>query len=116
MFADPSQVHHFADFGYRHDTLWQCPGNAVGGQLPEVDALSVDTAPSELGFLKYKTASGSGKSKKDWDGEWAPETADGIGCRCECDGRKGKENFPRFCLDKLRQPVDINRPWGLSFH
>ena len=85
MLLDPRKVHHFEDIGYRHDLLYQCPANAAGGQLPESKVL--------------------GK------GEWAAEVDNGIGCRCECDGRKTR-NHPGYCLNKLKQPNSRNRPWA----
>ncbi|KAH6646327.1 nucleotide-diphospho-sugar transferase [Truncatella angustata] len=85
MFVDPTRVHHFEDFGYRHDQLYQCPANAPGGQLPESAALGTDQT-------------------------WAPEIEGGIGCRCQCDGRKTR-NHEGYCLNKLKQPTSTKRPW-----
>lgn len=84
MLVDPRKVHHFEDFGYRHDLLYQCPANAPGGQLPDSSLLG--------------------------SGTWAPEMDNGIGCRCECDGRTTR-NHPGYCLNKLKQPTTIKRPW-----
>ncbi|ORY65989.1 glycolipid 2-alpha-mannosyltransferase [Pseudomassariella vexata] len=84
MLVDPRKVHHFEDLGYRHDQLYQCPANAPGGQLLGSKALG--------------------------DGTWAPEIEGGIGCRCECDGRKTR-NHPGYCLNKLKQPNSPKRPW-----
>lgn len=90
MLAEPHQIHHFADIGYRHDTFYQCPANAPGGQLPESETLNLvkDT--------------------------WAPELEGGVGCRCECDGRKNL-NIPSYCHDKLRAPNTMRRPWSTWF-
>ncbi|KAK3995867.1 family 15 putative glycosyltransferase [Cladorrhinum sp. PSN332] len=79
MLLDPHQVHHFEDFGYRHDDFYQCPANAPGGQLPDSEIL--------------------GKTSE----KVSPELQDGIGCRCECDGTKTR-NIPGYCLAKLKQP------------
>lgn len=90
MYADPSQVHHFEDIGYRHDHLYQCPANAPGAaQLPGSAVL----------------ARGSP------DPTWAPEEPGGIGCRCECSRRKGTRNHPEYCLDRLKQPNTPRRRW-----
>jgi mannosyltransferase len=83
MLVDPRKVHHFEDFGYQHDTLYQCPANAPGGQLPESPTLGNSTA-------------------------WAPEREGGIGCRCECDGRRTR-NHPSYCINKLKQPNTRHR-------
>jgi len=40
-----------------------------------------------------------------------PGTSTGIGCRCECDGRKDTRNHPGYCLNKLKQPNSRKRPW-----
>ncbi|KAK9771360.1 putative Glycolipid 2-alpha-mannosyltransferase [Seiridium cardinale] len=85
MFVDPKKVHHFEDFGYRHDLLYQCPANAPGGQLPESTILGNETS-------------------------WAPEIEGGIGCRCQCDGQTTR-NHPGYCLNKLKQPNTMQRPW-----
>ncbi|ROT36886.1 glycolipid 2-alpha-mannosyltransferase [Sodiomyces alkalinus F11] len=86
MLLHPSQVHHFDDIGYRHDELWQCPANALGGQLPESEAL--------------------GKRP------WQPEVEGGIGCRCECKGYKERRNHPAVCLNKLTAPnTPGSQPW-----
>lgn len=82
MLVEPRRVHHFEDFGYRHDWFFQCPANAPGGQLPESRTLG--------------------------DHPWAPEREGGIGCRCECDGRKIR-NHPSYCLNKLKQPNTAKR-------
>ena len=84
MLVDPRKVHHFEDFGYTHDTLYQCPANAPGGQLPQSELLGT--------------------------AEWAPELEHGIGCRCECDGSR-RRNHPSYCINKLKQPNTRNRPW-----
>ncbi|KAI0393864.1 glycosyltransferase family 15 protein [Xylariaceae sp. FL0594] len=85
MLADPKQIHHFADIGYRHADLYQCPGNAPGGQLPDSAALA-----------GHKT--------------WSDEVKGGIGCRCTCDGKKPR-NFGGYCLDRLKQPVSPPKGW-----
>lgn len=84
MLVDPRKVHHFEDFGYRHDHLYQCPANAPGGQLPESQLLG--------------------------SGTWSPELDNGIGCRCECDGRQSS-NYGGYCVNKLKQPTTVKRPW-----
>ncbi|KAH9909018.1 glycolipid 2-alpha-mannosyltransferase [Xylariomycetidae sp. FL2044] len=84
MMVDPRKVHHFEDFGYRHDKLFQCPRNAPGGQLPESPLLGNETA-------------------------WQPEVEGGVGCRCECDGPFS--NHPGYCLNKLKQPTSLKRTW-----
>ncbi|ETS88161.1 hypothetical protein PFICI_01989 [Pestalotiopsis fici W106-1] len=89
MFVDPRRVHHFEDFGYRHDLLYQCPANAPGGQLPESTLLGKEMT-------------------------WAPEIEGGIGCRCQCDGRKTR-NHPGYCLNKLKQPDGLKRPFWTWF-
>ncbi|KAI1188943.1 glycolipid 2-alpha-mannosyltransferase [Nemania serpens] len=85
MLADPQQVHHFQDIGYRHADFHQCPANAPGGQLPGSSSLA-ENKP------------------------WSPEIAGGIGCRCECDGKE-THNYQTFCLDKLKQPYTPKRGW-----
>ncbi|KAI0378546.1 glycosyltransferase family 15 protein [Hypomontagnella monticulosa] len=87
MLAEPHQVHHFADIGYRHDWYYQCPANAPGGQLPESQALN-----------KVQ-------------GSWAREISGGVGCRCECDGRQNR-NHASYCLNKLKAPNTAHRPWS----
>jgi mannosyltransferase len=93
MLLDPAKVHHFEDFGYRHDWYYQCPANARGGQLPESAALG-DNTP------------------------FSPELEGGIGCRCECDGRKTR-NTPAYCLYKLTAPNKVRQPsmlqWATSW-
>jgi mannosyltransferase len=89
MLADPRQLHHFADFGYRHDTFFQCPTNAPHGQLLGSETLG-----------KYQTP-------------WAPEREGGIGCRCECDGRKS-HNYNAYCLARLKEPNSMYRPSTLE--
>jgi len=89
MAADPRQVHHFEDFGYRHDQLYQCPSNSINGQMPESSILNTGLG-KDLGV---------------------PGTSTGIGCRCECDGRKDTRNHPGYCLNKLKQPNSRKRPW-----
>ncbi|KAI0532590.1 glycolipid 2-alpha-mannosyltransferase [Xylaria digitata] len=86
MLAEPHQIHHFADIGYRHDTFYQCPANAPGGQLPESKMLSRINET------------------------WAPEIEGGVGCRCECDGSTTR-NIPDFCHNRLRSPNTMSRPW-----
>jgi mannosyltransferase len=90
MLAEPHQVHHFADIGYRHDWYYQCPANKPGGQLPESTTLN-------------------GISKS-----WAPEIDGGVGCRCDCDGRTNR-NTASYCHNKLRAPNTIRRPWSTWF-
>ncbi|KAK8048871.1 glycosyltransferase family 15 protein [Apiospora phragmitis] len=85
LFLDPSQVHHFEDFGYRHDLLYQCPANAPDLQLTEAEIL--------FGNKPY----------------W-PERLGGVGCRCQCDGDKPR-NYGGYCLNKLKQPNTRARPW-----
>ncbi|KAI1121898.1 glycolipid 2-alpha-mannosyltransferase [Nemania abortiva] len=84
MLADPKQVHHFEDIGYRHANFYQCPANAPGGQLP---------GSSTLGGKAY-----------------SPEIAGGIGCRCECNGQKTR-NYQNYCLDRLKQPNTPKKGW-----
>lgn len=83
MLLDPSKVHHFDDIGYRHDNIWQCPANAPGEQLPGSQALG--------------------------DDEWKAEQEGGIGCRCECDGRRQRRNNQDVCLNRMTAP---NTPGG----
>ncbi|EJT81523.1 hypothetical protein GGTG_01501 [Gaeumannomyces tritici R3-111a-1] len=90
MLLDSAQVHHFADIGYRHDSLYQCPANAAGGQLQGNRALGDDD-------------------------KWAPEAEGGVGCRCECDGRARSRNHPGYCLNKLKAPNTRSRPWFTWF-
>ncbi|KAI1437436.1 glycosyltransferase family 15 protein [Xylaria sp. CBS 124048] len=90
MLAEPHQVHHFADIGYKHDWYYQCPANAPGGQLPESQTLN----------LVNET--------------WAPEIEGGVGCRCECDGRENR-NTASYCHNKLRAPNTRQRPWSTWF-
>ncbi|KAI1171906.1 glycolipid 2-alpha-mannosyltransferase [Nemania sp. FL0916] len=90
MLAKPHQVHHFADIGYRHDSFYQCPANALGGQLPESKTLN----------LVNET--------------WMPEIDGGVGCRCECDGRQTR-NINNYCHDRLRAPNTMRRPWSTWF-
>ncbi|CAJ2501563.1 Uu.00g044160.m01.CDS01 [Anthostomella pinea] len=87
MFVDPRKVHHFEDFGYRHDKLFQCPSNAPGGQLPESQLLGNESM-----------------------GAWSPESEGGIGCRCTCDGSNPR-NYGDYCLNKLKQPTTVHRRW-----
>ncbi|KAI0457718.1 glycolipid 2-alpha-mannosyltransferase [Xylaria acuta] len=86
MLADPQQVHHFEDMGYRHDKFYQCPVNAPDGQLPNSPSLA-ENKP------------------------WTPEAAGGIGCRCKCTGKEKIRNYGTYCLDKLRQPNTPKRGW-----
>ncbi|KAI0482729.1 glycolipid 2-alpha-mannosyltransferase [Xylariaceae sp. FL0804] len=95
MLLEPRKVHHFSDFGYRHDTLFQCPGNAPGGQLPASPLLGNFT-PAETDF--------------DDRDRYSPEMDEGLGCRCSCDGRT-TQNYGPYCVQKLKQPTSINRPW-----
>jgi mannosyltransferase len=90
MLLDSHKVHHFGDFGYRHDEFYQCPANAPGGQLLESQTL------------------GKPSSKV------APELKGGIGCRCECDGTKTM-NIPGYCLAKLKQPNTTKRLGALGW-
>ncbi|KAI1190248.1 glycolipid 2-alpha-mannosyltransferase [Nemania serpens] len=90
MLAEPHQIHHFADIGYRHDWFYQCPANAPGGQLPDSKTLN----------LVNET--------------WAPEIEGGVGCRCECDGRKNR-NTGSDCHNRLRSPNTQRRPWSTWF-
>ncbi|KAK1452033.1 glycolipid 2-alpha-mannosyltransferase [Colletotrichum melonis] len=85
MLLDADKVHHFEDFGYRHDELFQCPANAPDGQLPGSQTLGNASS--------YSTPI---------DG--------GIGCRCECDG-KVRRNHNGYCLNKLKEPNTAQRPW-----
>ncbi|KAI0123416.1 glycolipid 2-alpha-mannosyltransferase [Xylariales sp. AK1849] len=87
MLVEPRNVHHFADFAYRHDWYYQCPANAPGGQLTESDILNRA------------------------EPKWAEEVEGGIGCRCDCDGRKTR-NQAAYCLNKLREPTSPKRPWS----
>ncbi|KAI0404243.1 glycolipid 2-alpha-mannosyltransferase [Xylaria palmicola] len=87
MLADPEQVHHFQDIGYRHAKIFQCPANAPGGQLPDSPSLARNEP-------------------------WSPEIAGGIGCRCKCDGEQAR-NFNPYCLDKLKQPTTPKSGWFL---
>ncbi|KAI1080782.1 glycolipid 2-alpha-mannosyltransferase [Whalleya microplaca] len=88
MLAQPHQVHHFADIGYRHDWYYQCPANAPGAaQLPESAALH-EAQPA-----------------------WAPEVPGGVGCRCDCDGRTNR-NHAAYCLHKMKAPNTASRPWS----
>ncbi|KAI1802758.1 glycosyltransferase family 15 protein [Daldinia bambusicola] len=88
LLADPRKIHHFEDFGYRHALLYQCPANAPGGQLPGSELLG--------------------------SGTWAAEEDNGIGCRCECPGPSPR-NFGSYCLNKLKQPTTVKRPWLAPF-
>lgn len=84
MLLGPSQVHHFEDFGYQHDELYQCPANAPGLQLPDSKVLG--------------------------NGKYSEELPGGLGCRCECNGRKTR-NHQAYCLNRLKQPTSRYRPW-----
>ncbi|KAI1345000.1 glycolipid 2-alpha-mannosyltransferase [Xylariaceae sp. FL0016] len=99
MFVDPRRVHHFSDFGYRHDKLYQCPANAPGGQLPQSPLLG-NYSVSETSFNDQTKLS--------------PELDQGIGCRCSCDGRTPR-NFGGYCVNKLKQPSSLKRPWFTWF-
>ncbi|KAI0145072.1 glycosyltransferase family 15 protein [Xylariaceae sp. FL1272] len=90
MLAKPHQIHHFSDIGYRHDWYYQCPANAPGGQLPDSDTLN-----------RVQTS-------------WSPEMPGGVGCRCECDGRKNR-NTAAYCSNKLKAPNTVSRPWSTWF-
>ena len=79
MLLDSEKVHHFEDLGYRHDWFYQCPANALDGQLPDSELLG---KPSP---------------------KVAPEVQGGIGCRCECEGTKTR-NHGGYCINKLKQP------------
>ncbi|GAP83525.1 putative glycolipid 2-alpha-mannosyltransferase [Rosellinia necatrix] len=85
MLANPQQVHHFEDIGYRHDKFYQCPANAPDGQLPDSLALA-DNKP------------------------WSPEITGGVGCRCECKSESPR-NYDSYCHDRLRQPNARKRGW-----
>lgn len=92
MLLDPQQVHHFADFGYRHGHFYQCPANAAGGQLPDSKLLG-NVSLSEGNF----------------------ESESGIGCRCQCDRRpSGEHNFSNYCSSRLKQPNSRERTWFQS--
>lgn len=82
MLLDSDKVHHFEDFGYRHDWYFQCPANAPGGQLRE--------------------------SKLIPDSIYDLERPGGIGCRCECDGTRTR-NYGSYCLKKLKSPNTTKR-------
>ncbi|KAI1265971.1 glycolipid 2-alpha-mannosyltransferase [Xylariaceae sp. FL1019] len=86
MLAKPEQLHHFEDFGYRHANFWQCPANAPNGQLPESTLLN--------------------ENKK----KYSDEIKGGIGCRCECNGKRTRNHSP-YCLDKLKRPVTAKKGW-----
>ncbi|KAK0617284.1 nucleotide-diphospho-sugar transferase [Immersiella caudata] len=94
MLLESEKVHHFEDFGYRHDWYYQCPANAPGGQLPGSEALRENQSLE-------------------------PERAGGIGCRCECDGSRTR-NYGGYCLNKLKQPNTSKRlsawQWFLSWY
>ncbi|KAK3401977.1 nucleotide-diphospho-sugar transferase [Sordaria brevicollis] len=82
MLLPSHKVHHFEDFGYRHDWFYQCPANTPNGQLLESESLPV--------------------------GSYYPEREGGIGCRCECDGSRTR-NYPAYCTNKLKQPNTARR-------
>ena len=84
MLLDPEKVHHFEDVGYTHDTMFECPANAPGGQLPESSTLGA--------------------------AEWSPELDGGIGCRCECNGEVPRNQWPD-CLLRLKSP-NMARKWS----
>lgn len=89
MLLQPEQVHHFDDVGYRHGKFYQCPANAVAGQLYESEALGHEALP-----------------------EGNPEHEGGVGCRCQCDRRPdGVRNFSGYCLSRLKKPTTGRRPW-----
>jgi mannosyltransferase len=77
LFLKPTEIHQFDDIGYQHDPFWTQPFNALGKQMPSAD----------LG------------SK-----EWAPERADGIGCRCTRD-EEATGNVDMFCYDRLGKAI-----------
>ena len=83
MLLESEKVHHFEDFGYRHDWYYKCPANAPGGQLPQSKLL------------------GENHSLQ-------PERPGGIGCRCECDGSRTR-NIGGYCVNKLKQPNTAKR-------
>ncbi|KAI1809404.1 glycosyltransferase family 15 protein [Poronia punctata] len=85
MLADPQKVHHFSDIGYRHAKLFECPGNAPGGQLSSSSLLAGNKP-------------------------WTAEVPGGIGCRCECDGTE-RRNYGSYCLDRLKQPTTAKKGW-----
>lgn len=84
MLLEPSRVHHFSDFAYRHNTFRQCPANTPGKQLEGSVALG--------------------------DALFSAEREGGVGCRCDCDASK-TINFPGYCMNKLKQPTRRDRPW-----
>lgn len=82
LLLKPSEIHHFDDFGYRHNDLWVQPDNAKGLQMPATS------------FTDYTT--------------WTDETADGIGCRCVSSKWKTPfktTNVAKTCSVRLGQAI-----------
>lgn len=84
LLLGPEQLHHFSDIGYYHEPFFQCPGNALGGQLLNSTALGDNSFSS-------------------------PESEGAIGCRCRCpDGRR--RNNRGICLNTVQEPAAFHRP------
>ncbi|KAF2106857.1 glycolipid 2-alpha-mannosyltransferase [Lophiotrema nucula] len=83
LLLQPHELHYFQDFGYFHDPWRVAPANAKGGQLPDSKALS-----------------GRGK-------EWAEESQNGVGCRCE---HREIRNFQNWCFNKVQRATHPT-PW-----
>ncbi|PWW79451.1 Glycosyltransferase Family 15 protein [Tuber magnatum] len=74
VLLEPSDIHYFRDFGYRHTTIQHCPANAPARQLPRLKWLEKTTTDPK-----------KAKEEDDYWENWDSEKENGVGCRCRCD-------------------------------
>ncbi|KAG0633783.1 nucleotide-diphospho-sugar transferase [Tuber brumale] len=74
VLLEPSDIHYFRDFGYRHTTIQHCPANAPARQLPRPKWLEKTTTDPK-----------KAKEEDDYWENWDSEKENGVGCRCRCD-------------------------------
>lgn len=100
MFLELLEIHYFRDIGYRHLTLYHCPANAAGKQLP------------------YHPLPNYYQKDMSRDKYWLrPNTPTriGVGCRCRCpDGHKEVENLDSGCVARWIRVTSDN--YGLVRH
>jgi len=80
LFLKPTEIHYFQDLGYGHRPFLQCPGNALGGQMPGEAILG--------------------------DQPWTEEVPGALGCRCQCDPTDVRGKVPPYCVSTLRQSLE----------
>ncbi|RPA98168.1 glycosyl transferase [Choiromyces venosus 120613-1] len=74
VLLEPSDIHYFRDFGYRHTTIQHCPANAPARQLPRPKWLEKTTTDPK-----------KAKEEDDYWENWDSVKENGVGCRCRCD-------------------------------